>query len=83
MQVKGIIRSNSIELIEHISLAEGTEVVIEISENTQLNKKTQWQKLEKVIGSWETNAEIDSIFQNLDEERHQYSGRDINFEDFS
>ncbi|BAU64362.1 hypothetical protein STA3757_17340 [Stanieria sp. NIES-3757] len=82
MKVKGIIRDNSIELLENISIAEGTEVTIEITESSLINRDSQWQQLQKVIGSWKDNSEIDVIFNEIDEERHKYQGRDINFEDF-
>lgn len=83
MKIKGIIKNNVIELLDNISLAEGTEVVIEITASSIVDKDRQWQKLQKVIGSWENDSEIDTIFHDLEKERHQYRGRDIKFEDFS
>jgi hypothetical protein len=51
MKVKGIIKNNQIELIDNLSLAEGTEVIIEILDHSIVNDESQWQKLQKVIGS--------------------------------
>jgi hypothetical protein len=82
MKVKGIIRDNSIHLLDNISIAEGTEVTIEIPESSLINKDSQWQKLQKIIGRWKNDSEIDTIFNDIDKERHKYHGRDINFEDF-
>ena len=83
MQVKGIIKNNRIELLDDIDLTEGTEVIVEISDNSISSKDNQWQKLQKVIGSWENDSEIDTIFNDIDKERHKYHGRNIDFEDFS
>jgi hypothetical protein len=82
MKVKGIIRDNSIQLLENISIAEGTEVTIEITESSLIDRDTQWKQLKKVIGAWQNDLEIDKIFNDIDEERHQYLGRDISFEYF-
>ncbi|MGF1542704.1 MAG: hypothetical protein ACFCU5_20070 [Pleurocapsa sp.] len=82
MKVKGIIRDNSIQLLENIAIAEGTEVTIEITEFSPINQDHQWEQLQKVIGAWQNDLEIDKIFNDIDEERHQYLGRDISFEDF-
>jgi hypothetical protein len=85
MKVKGIIKNNQIELIDNLSLAEGTEVIIEIPDRSIVNKESQWQKPQKVIGSWKNDSEIDDIFHDLDLDlkRHQDRGRDIDFEDFA
>jgi hypothetical protein len=82
MKIKGIIRDNSIQLLENISIAEGTEVTIEIIESSLIHRDSQWQQLQKVIGTWKDNSEIDTIFNEIDEERHEYHGREIDFEDF-
>jgi hypothetical protein len=68
--------------LENISIAEGTEVTIEITESFLIDRDTQWEQLQKVIGAWQNDLEIDKIFNDIDEERHKYHGRDINFEDF-
>ena len=82
MKVKGIIRAQSIQLLENISIAEGTEVIIEITESYLINQDNQWQQLQQVIGKWKNDSEIDTIFNDIDRERHQYFGRDLSFEDF-
>jgi hypothetical protein len=81
MKIKGIIRDKNIQLLENISIAEGTEVTVEIPESSLINQDSQWQKLQKVIGTWKDDSEIDKIFNDMDEERHKYRGRDLNFED--
>jgi hypothetical protein len=82
MKVKGIIHDRSIQLLENISIAEGTEVTIEITEFSLMDRDTQWKQLQKVIGAWQNVLEIDKIFNDIDEERHKYHGRDIDFENF-
>lgn len=41
MKIKGIIRDNSIQLLENISIAEGTEVTIEIIESSLIHRDSQ------------------------------------------
>ena len=67
MKLKGIIKGQSIELLEPIAMAEGSEVTIEISEP---QPKPDWAELQKVIGVWQEDTEIQEIFEEIDRERH-------------
>lgn len=58
MKLKGIIKGQTIELLEPIAMAEGSEVTIEISES---QPKPNWTELQKVIGVWQEDAEIQEI----------------------
>lgn len=79
MKLKGIIKGQSIELLEPINLADGSEVTIEISE-LELQTKPNWQELQKVIGVWQENIEIQEIFAEIDRERHLDLGREVDFD---
>ena len=77
MKLKGIIKGQTIELLEPITMAEGSEVTIEISES---QPKPNWTELQKVIGVWQEDTEIQEIFEEIDRERHLDLGRDIDFD---
>lgn len=82
MKVKGIIRDNTVQLSEAITIPDGTEVTVEISDRSLSNAKDRWQKLQQVAGAWQDDSEIDEIFAEIDRERHAYRGRDIDFSAF-
>ena len=70
MKVKGIIKGKSITLLEPMTIPDGTEVIIDIPDSYG-EKKPQWNELEKIIGIWENDAEINSIFAQIDQQRHK------------
>jgi len=78
MKLKGIIKGQSIELLEPIAIAEGSEVTIEISES-EIETKPDWTELQKVIGVWQEEPEIQEIFAEIDRERHLDFGREVDF----
>ena len=69
MKLKGIIKGQSIELLEPIAIAEGSEVTIEISES-EIETKPDWTELQKVIGVWQEEPEIQEILAEIERERH-------------
>ncbi|MDJ0633703.1 MAG: hypothetical protein QNJ34_11000 [Xenococcaceae cyanobacterium MO_188.B29] len=79
MKLKGIIKGQSIELLEPIAIAEGSEVTIEISE-LELETLPDWTELQKVIGVWKEDTEITEIFAEIDRERHLDLGREVDFD---
>ena len=79
MKLKGIIKGQSIELLEPIAIAEGSEVTIEISES-ELETLPDWTELQKVIGVWQEDPEIPEIFAEIDRERHLDLGREVDFD---
>jgi hypothetical protein len=79
MQLKGIVKGKTIEFLEPVTIPEGIEVLINIPDN-YLDKKSQWDELEKVIGVWENDEEITQIFAQINQERHLDYGRDVNFD---
>lgn len=67
MKLKGIIIGQFIELLEPIAMTEGSEVTIEISEP---QPQPNWAELQKIIGVWQEDTEIQEIFVEIDRERH-------------
>ncbi len=67
----------SIELLEAIAIADGSEVTVEISE---LEVKPDCTELQKAIGVWQEDTEIQEIFAEIDRERHLHLGREVDFD---
>ncbi|PSB09812.1 hypothetical protein C7B62_11715 [Pleurocapsa sp. CCALA 161] len=82
MKVKGIIKDNKVQLPEAITVPDGTEVTVEISDRSLSSAADQWQRLQQVAGAWQDDSEIDEVFAEIDRERHAYRGRDIDFSVF-
>lgn len=61
MKVKGIIRNNTVQLSEAIIIPDGTEVTVEISDDSLSSAKDQWQQLQQVAGAWQDDPQIDEI----------------------
>ncbi|MTJ23176.1 hypothetical protein BMF77_01071 [Dolichospermum sp. UHCC 0315A] len=83
MKIQGIIKGNTIELLDQILdkilLPDGVKISIEIPDNLII-KQPKWQELEAVIGLWKDDTEIDEIFDIINQERHQDLGREINLD---
>lgn len=79
MKLKGIIKGQSIELLEPIAIAEGSEVTAEISES-ELENKPDWTELKKVIGVWQEDIEIQEVFAEIDRGRHLDLGREVDLD---
>ena len=47
-----------------------------------IKKEEQWQELQKTFGTWRDNDELDQIFNEIDQQRHNYRGREIDSESF-
>ena len=81
MKIQGIIKGNTIELLDQILdkilLPDGVKISIEISDNLII-KQPKWQELEAIIGVWKDDTEIDEIFDIINQERHQDLGRELN-----
>lgn len=69
MKVQGIIKGNTIELLEELSLPNGVKISLEIPDNL-IQKKLAWEQFETLIGAWANEPELDDIFSEIDRERH-------------
>ncbi|MBC1191064.1 MAG: hypothetical protein IM333_04500 [Microcystis sp. M048S1] len=70
MKIQGIIKGNTIELLEDLSLPNGVKISLEIPDNL-IQKKLLWEDLETLIGVWKNQPELDDIFSEIDRERHR------------
>jgi hypothetical protein len=80
MKVQGIIRGNTIELLEELSLPNGVKISLEIPDNL-IQKKMAWEQFDTLIGAWKNEPELDDIFSEIDRERHADLGVEIKFDD--
>lgn len=78
MKVKGIIRGQTIHLLEPISIEDGVEIEVDIPDN--ITTVPDWDKLKELIGIWQNDSELDEIFAEIDHQRHSDLGRDVNFD---
>ncbi|GCA92781.1 MAG: hypothetical protein GPI90_09395 [Microcystis aeruginosa K13-05] len=80
MKIQGIIKGNTIELLEDLSLPNGVKISRSIPDNL-IQKKLLWEDLETLIGVWKNQPELDDIFSEIDQERHADLGVEIKFDD--
>jgi hypothetical protein len=80
MKIQGIIKGNTIELLEDLSLPNGVKISRSIPDNL-IQKKLLWEDLETLIGVWKNQPELDDIFSEIDQERHGDLGVEIKFDD--
>lgn len=71
MKLQGIIKGNTIELLENLSLPNGVKIFLKIPDNL-IQKKLLWEDLETLIGVWKNQPELDDIFSEINRERHAY-----------
>lgn len=77
MQVKGIKRGKTIELLQDIDVPDGVEITVEVKTVPILDLSERLNRLIAIFGAWENQPELDEIFAAIDEERHNYQGREI------
>jgi len=80
MKIQGIIKGNTIDLLEDLSLPNGVKISRSIPDNL-IPKKVSWEQIETSIGVWKNQPELDDIFSEIDRERHADLGVEIKFDD--
>ncbi|WP_146131613.1 hypothetical protein [Merismopedia glauca] len=55
-------------------------VMVEISERSLSDNQKRWQQLQPVIGAWKGDGELETIFAQIDRERHADRGREVDWE---
>ncbi|NEO88560.1 MAG: hypothetical protein F6J87_30665 [Spirulina sp. SIO3F2] len=77
MQLRGIKRGQTIELLHPLNLPDGCEIMIQIQPHTDLSPTERLQRLLKLCGAWSNQPDLDDAFAHIDQERHQYQGREL------
>jgi hypothetical protein len=76
--VKSKIEKGSIRLPKSVKLPDGTQVIVRI-EPIQKAKEKQ-RIVSELSGAWSGDPTIRSVFEKIDQERHCYFGREVDFE---
>ena len=76
--VKSKIEKGWIRLPKKVSLQDGTRVIIKIE--PILKTKENQKIIAELSGAWSDDPTIVPIFEELEQERHRYLGREVNFE---
>ncbi|MDH6098184.1 hypothetical protein NWP21_04880 [Anabaenopsis sp. FSS-46] len=86
MKVRGIKRGQNIEVLEEINnIPDGSEIIIDLEVITHgvrvteapLTDQERLSKLNQLFGAWENQPELTEIFKEIDQQRHNYQGRNI------
>ncbi len=77
MEITGIKRGQTIELDRELNLPDGCEVVLELRARPVLNLEERLQQLQRLVGAWSNQPDLEAKFASIAEERHQYQGRDL------
>jgi len=76
--LKSKIENGSIRLPKKIDLPDGTRVIVRIE--PVIGAKEKHKVISELSGAWSGDTTIASIFRAIDQERHGYFGREVNFE---
>ncbi|MBD2308769.1 hypothetical protein H6G17_25190 [Chroococcidiopsis sp. FACHB-1243] len=77
MKVKGTKRGKNIELLEEINIPDGTEVHMEVEIEQPLSEQERLTRLNQIFGAWKNQPDLDTIFSEIDTQRHAEWGRAI------
>jgi len=80
MKLKAIKEGYSLKITEELNLADGEEIVISISDYQlqKLKSSITWNDFQEVIGAWADDENITQIFKEIDQQRHEDLGREVN-----
>ncbi|MDZ8031396.1 hypothetical protein [Nostoc sp. DedSLP04] len=87
MQIRGIKRGQTIELLEQIhSIPDGAEIIVNLElpatepvlAKLDLTDEQKLAKLNQLFGVWQDQTELIDIFAEINQQRHTYQGRVIN-----
>ena len=76
--IKSKIEKGWIRLPKKVSLQDGTRVIIKME--PILKTKEKQEIIAELSGAWSDDPTIIPVFEELEQERHRYLGRKVNFE---
>lgn len=76
--LKGEIKKHAIKLPEWVHIPDGTKVKVKIE--TEMTKDEKSGLAESLCGAWSDDPSINSIFDDIEKERHIYTGRSIDLD---
>lgn len=77
IKIKGIKRGKNIELLEEINIPDDTEIYMEVEIEQPLSEQERLAKLNQIFGAWKNQPDLDTIFTEIDKQRHAERGRAI------
>lgn len=81
LQIQGIKTGQTIQLLDIVNIPDGA-VFLEIEADKPSDKSARLARLNCVFGAWRNQPDIDLIFADIDTQRHQDYGRNIDSFDF-
>jgi hypothetical protein len=75
--VKSKIEKGSIRLPKRVRLPDGTRVIVNIA--PVFKTKERLKIISELSGAWADDPTIASVFRKIDQERHSYFGREVDF----
>lgn len=79
--LKGKVEKHAIKLPEWVQIPDGKEVEVRIE--TEMNKEEKRRLAANLCGAWADDPSIDSIFEEIEKERHKYPGREVDLNAFA
>ncbi|MEW5768104.1 MAG: hypothetical protein AB1797_10870 [bacterium] len=79
--LNGKIEKQAIKLPEWVRIPDGIEVKVMIEK--EMTKEEKRRFAESLCGAWSNDSSIDSIFEEIERERHKYPGREVNLNVFA
>lgn len=76
--VKSKIEKGSIRLPGNVFLPDGTRVIVRI--DPILKTEYKLKVVSELSGAWSDDPTLMSIFKEIEQERHNYLGREVSFE---
>ena len=81
VELQGIIRGNTIELIAPVGLREGTAVWVRVQpQPAQLSVAEKLVLLRQLHGAWAADASIPTVFAEIAAQREQAVPRSVDFD---
>jgi hypothetical protein len=77
MRLTGTIRGQVIEFPEDLDFPDGTAVIVEVTP-VGLSDRERLEKLQQLFGCWAGQTDLMESFRQIDRERHQDLGREVN-----
>jgi len=71
------IEKGMIRLPKKVKIPEGTKVIVTIEPALKVGEKRKI--ISSLCGAWSDDASIASIFEEIENDRHQYHGREVRF----
>jgi hypothetical protein len=76
--LKSKIEKHSIKLPEWVQIPDGVEIRVRIE--SEMTKEEKKSLAENLCGAWANDPSIDSIFEDIEKDRHNYHGRMIDLD---